>query len=205
MELQITEVIPQEKGRVRLTLANGVTMQLYKGEVRKLSLKEGDYLSEEQYQYLLKEVLGRRATKRAMHLLEQQDRTEQQLYDKLKQNGYPEECIQMAISYVKSYHYIDDYRFSLIYIRYHQQKKSRQKLMLELMARGVKRDVIEQAMEEEYFFDEKEKIHQLLQKRHYHAETADEGETRRTYQFLLRRGYRSNDILSVMKQCECLE
>ena len=108
-----------------------------------------------------------------MHLLEKQDRTERQLYDKLKQNGYPESCIESAIAYVKSYHYIDDFRYASTYIRYHQEKKSRQKLKMELMAKGIGRDLVDAALEEEYVSDDQKKIAELLQKRHYSFEDAD--------------------------------
>ena len=36
---------------------------------------------------------------------------------------------------MKSYHYIDDFRYASTYIRYHQEMKSRQKLKMELMAK----------------------------------------------------------------------
>ena len=90
-----------------------------------------------------------------MYLLQRQERTEKQLRDKLQQSGYPMECIEQAISYVKSYHYIDDYRYASVYIRYHQEKESRQKLVFKLIMRGINREVIERALEEEYVSDEK--------------------------------------------------
>ena len=198
MAITVTEVNALDKRKVRLHLDNGQSLILYKGELRKLSLKEGSSLSEEQYELLLKEIIGKRATKRAMHLLEKQDRTEHQLYDKLRQSGYPEECISQAIAYVKSYHYIDDLRYSQTYIRYHQEKKSRQRLKSDLMAKGVRKELIDQALEEEFASDERQMIHTLLEKRRYDSATSDEKEKRKTYQFLLRRGFRSSDILATM-------
>jgi regulatory protein len=86
------------------------------------------------------------------------------------------------------------------YIRYRQEKKSRQKLKLELQAKGIARDVIEEALEEEYVSDDQKKILELLQKRRYSFENADTAEQRKNYQFLLRRGFQSSDILHVMRQ-----
>ena len=63
---------------------------LYKGEVRKLSLREGTVISREKYDEIIYEILGTRAKKRAMFLLERMDRTEHQLREKLMQNGYPD-------------------------------------------------------------------------------------------------------------------
>ena len=148
MSLQVMSVVPLEKGKARIRFDDGTEVVLYKGEIRKLGIEEGCVVTEVVYDKILNEILGKRAIKRAMHLLEKQDRTERQLYDKLKQNGYPESCIESAIAYVKSYHYIDDFRYASTYIRYHQEKKSRQKLKMELMAKGIGRDLVDAALEE---------------------------------------------------------
>lgn len=200
MDVQVTSVIPLEKGKARIRFEDGSEVILYKGEIRKLGIQEGCVITDEVYHKIIDEILGQRAIKRAMHLLERQDRTERQLYDKLKENGYPEVCIESAISYVKRYHYIDDFRYASAYIRYRQEKKSRQKLKLELQAKGIARDVIEEALEEEYVSDDQKKILELLQKRRYSFENADTAEQRQNYQFLLRRGFQSSDILHVMRQ-----
>ena len=97
----VTEYKKEEKGRVLLCLNEEITLWLYAGESRKLFLKEGMELSEEQYQHILHEIIGKRAVKRAVHLLEKQDRTEHQLREKLLQNKYPEESLEDAILYVK--------------------------------------------------------------------------------------------------------
>ena len=149
MSLQVMSVVPLEKGKARIRFDDGTEVVLYKGEIRKLGIEEGCVVTEAVYDKILNEILGKRAIKRAMHLLEKQDRTERQLYDKLKQNGYPESCIESAIAYVKSYHYIDDFRYASTYIRYHQEMKSRQKLKMELMAKGIGRDLVDAAVEED--------------------------------------------------------
>lgn len=208
-EIKVVSVVPGTKGKVNIRFETGVEMALYRGELRKLTqqesrqvLQEDAYISTELYQKLLHEIVGLRAKKRAMFLLEQMDRTEHQLREKLKKNGYPDECVEDALLYVKKYHYIDDFRYASHYIKYHQQKKSRQKLKMDLMQKGVKKDMIDMALEEHFASDEKRQIEELLEKRHYSARNADEKEMRRTYQFLMRRGYKSSDILGVIKSVE---
>lgn len=205
-ELQIVSVVPKEKRRVSIRFENGVEVTLYRSELRGLPLQEGtlltqegSYIPEELYQKILTEVVGIRAKKRALFLLEKMDRTEHQLYDKLRQNGYPEECVRDAVDYVKNYHYIDDLRYAKTYVRYHQQKKSRQRLKMDLLQKGVAKDTIEHALEEEFASDERDKIRALLEKRRYDYRTKDAKEQQRMYQFLLRRGYKSSDILGVMR------
>ena len=97
------------------------------------------------------------------------------------------------------YHYIDDERYAANYVRNAQSKKSRMRIRQDLMQKGVAKETIEAALEEEYVSDEENQIRELLTKRKFDYKTADEKEFRRTYSFLLRRGFKANDILRVMK------
>ena len=195
----VQEVIKMPAKKVRVIFSDAEPLVLYQGEARKYRIAEGEELSDEDYQDIYYNILGKRAKKRAMHLLEKMDRTESNLKDKLRQNGYPEKLIEDAVAYVKKYHYIDDLRYAKNYIRCHQEQKGAGKLKIELMQKGVAKDLIEQALEEEFQMDERENIYQLLQKKGYFSEEKLPVEQRRIYQYLLRRGYRSSDILSVMK------
>ena len=59
-ELLVVEVIPREKGRTSIRFDNGMEVLLYKGEVRKLSLREGTVISREKYDEIIYEILGTR-------------------------------------------------------------------------------------------------------------------------------------------------
>lgn len=205
-DYQITAIIPKEKRRVLIQFDNGMQLTLYRSEIRSLSneaqtllLTEGAEIPECLYQKILNGIVGIRAKKRVLYMLEKMDRTEIQLREKMQQNGYPKECIDAAISYAKSFHYIDDLRYAKTYVRYQQQKKSRQRLRTDLMKKGVAKQLIEQALEEEFVSDERRKILELLEKKRYDCTTKDRKEQQRMYQFLLRRGYKSSDILGVMR------
>ena len=76
---------------------------------------------------------------------------------------------------------------------------SRRQLLQKLAAKGITKEVAEQALEAEYDASERQQIAKLLQKRQFVRDKADETEFRRTYQYLLRRGFLSSEILSVMK------
>ncbi len=54
-------------------------------------------------------------------------------------------------------------------------------------------DLIEQALEDEYSGEEEQLIDRLLEKKHYDAETMDQKEKQRIYQYLMRRGFRPED------------
>ena len=187
------------KGKIRVRLDTGLTCILYRSEQRQINAYEGSSLTREQYEILVHEILGKRATKRAMHLLEKMDRTEYKLREKLSEGGYPDEAIEDAIGYVKRYHYLDDERYARNYVFLAQDRKSRKKLSIELYQRGIKKELINRILEEEYDADEEKQICQLLEKRGFDPKTCSEKERQKLYQFLLRRGFQSSDICKVMR------
>ena len=144
----------------------------------------------------------KRAKKKALALLERQDRTESQLLSKLAEKGFPEYACEEALAYVKSFHYVDDERFARNYIRYRQDSKSRQQLKLDLIRKGVKKETIDLAMEEEYENEEKDMILALLHKKRFDPATADVKEKNRIMGFLLRIGYSLAEVKECMRQME---
>lgn len=202
-EIWITEIRPKEKGKLEIRFASGVALALYRSELRALTpqeeqmLRQDGHISEALYRKLT-EMVTLRAKKRAMYLLMRMERTERQLREKLTQNGYPAECIDGAVDYVKQFHYVDDLRYAKNYVRYRQEKKSRKRLEIDLQKKGVSGDLIERALCKEFVSDETEQIRELLARRHYDAAEADDKTRRRTWQFLLRRGFCSSDILGAM-------
>ncbi len=196
----VTSIEQLSGGRRRVHLDNGEVWVLYVGELRTNRLSEGASIPEDQYDRIRREVLGKRAKLRAMHLLERMDRTEQQLRSKLIAAEYPPDLIDEAIDYVRSYHYLDDARYADCYVRVHGTTKSQGMLRMELQRKGVAPDTIDRtlaAQEDER--DESAMIRELMQKRHFDPQNADAAERRRMYAYLQRRGFRGSDICREMQ------
>ncbi len=200
--MRVTQIEKLGNGKIKFYFENCDSLILYYSETRSCEIEEGSYISYEIYEHLLKDVVGKRAKKRALYLLEQMDRTEQQLREKLISSGYPIVCVDEAIAYVKSFHYLDDERYAETFTRYKKEKMSRQQIKQKLMMRGVSKDIISNVIEEEYDVDESVHIRRLLEKKHFSSEKADEGEYRRVYNYLLRRGFRSCDVIREMNNCK---
>ena len=164
----------------------------------RLHLKEGSALLQAQYEYILYEIVAKRAKKRVLYLLEQVDRTEHQIREKLRLSEYPECCIEIAVAYAKSFHYLDDYRYASTFVRYRMEKYSRMQLKQKLLAKGISKELAEQAIEAEYLSEEGEQIRALLEKKKFQSQSSNTPEFRKMYQFLLRRGFRSSDVLKEM-------
>ena len=192
--MQIQEIIRGKKGKLTIRLEEGLSFPIYEKEAAKSRMTEGGFLSDQDWNEICTEILEKRAKRRALYILQRMERTEYQLRKKLQENGYPEEIVQCAIDYVKSFHYVDDYRYACTYIRYHQSDKSRLQLKMKLYERGVASELIEQALEDEYSAAEEQLIDRLLEKKHYDADIMDQKEKQKIYQYLMRRGFRSESI-----------
>ncbi|MDD6667181.1 MAG: regulatory protein RecX [Lachnospiraceae bacterium] len=203
--MMIREILPcrNSKQRSRVCLEDGSGFILYNKEIYRYELAEGKELGEDVYERILKEAMIPRARKRAMHLLEEQDRTRSELFDRLKTAGYLPEAIEDALSYVESFHYIDDERYARNYIRYHQDSKSRRRLSQDLKKKGLSDDLIRQAMEEENQTDPREQIRNLLSKKHFDLSSPDDQTRRkeeaRACRFLASRGFEMSDIIDQVR------
>lgn len=195
----ITSIVPITKSRYRITLEDGSEFVLYKGEIRKWQLREGDELSGQARQDIMEEILPKRARLRSMNLLKNRDYTKKQLTDKLRQGGYPEEAIMQALSYVESYGYINDERYARSYIEYHMQDRSRVRIEQDLYKKGIDKALIgrcfDKLLEEGESIDEFALIRKLLQKKDYQPEEASYEERQKMYAFLYRKGFRQ-DVIS---------
>ena len=193
--MELLELNELGQGRVQLVFDVSEPLTFYYSEVKSLCLKPNMQVDAQLYHTLYYEILGRRVTKRAMHLLEKMDRTEKQLRTKLIDSQYPGELVEQAIAYVKSYRYIDDLRYAENYIRTYKDKKSRRKLKQDLLSRGIEENTVKLALESENDVDEAELIQRLLEKRNYDAKAATQKEKKKMYRFLLGRGFLTENIM----------
>ncbi len=200
--MTVTQLVKVSSSREKVYIDQNFAFVLYKGEIHKYGIQEGKELDAAIYKELMEEVLPKRAILRCMNLLQSKDYTTEQLKRKLRQGYYSEEMIEKAIAYVASYRYIDDERYALDYITYHAETKSRRKIINDLKLKGISDDTIMKAFSnwEELGNEQNEEalIKQLLMKKHYDKDTADQKEKQRLYGFLLRRGFSHDTICKVL-------
>ncbi len=133
------------------------------------------------------------AKKKAMALLKYMDRTEWQLRDKLISKGFSEEAVEEAVEYVKSYHYLDDYRYARHFVEFHHEERSRQRLRQDLYQRHVPEKYIDQALEMICENDDAALQKALYKITHGNMELTYE-EKQKTAGKLYRKGFRIGDI-----------
>lgn len=184
--------------RVKVYIDEQPAFILYKGELRKYGLQEGEPIAERVYEEIVCEVLPKRAKQRCMNLIKSRDYTREQLNLKLKQGGYPERVIEEALEYAASGRYIDDLRYAESFIVCSHEHKSRRRIENDLLQKGVSAETIAEAWlqweSEGNAQDEEEQIKALLAKKHFNLETADWKEVQKMYAFLARKGFDGDKI-----------
>ena len=195
---EVTPLSGKRSKKVRVFMDDGSSVMLFKREASRYGLEADTEITEEVWAEILREVFIPRARSRAMHLLERQDRTVSNLRQKLRDSGYPEEAIASAVEYVESYHYVDDDRYARSYVRYHQSGKSRRRIRMDLLKKGIADEVVQEALDAEYTVSEEDMIRTAIQKRHLDPSTSDLRERQRIYRFLLGRGFSYEDISRVI-------
>ena len=154
----VTRVEAVTKTKYKVYVDGQFAFILYKGELSRFHIAEDQELSQESYEKIRTEVILKRAKLRAMHLLNDMWRTEAQLREKLTRNEYPADIVEAAISYVKSFGYINDYEYARSFIESRKERKSRREIYMQLVGKGVPRELIDEAFEESYERDRRANV-----------------------------------------------
>lgn len=196
--MDVLEITEFDKKRKKVRFSNGRDLLLYYGELKKYKVSEG-YMDDSIFDAIMSEVIIPRAKKRAMHLIEKQDRSRKNISDKLKEGLYPNEAIEIALEYLESYGYIDEYRMAENYIRYYQSSRSKSRIIRDLKNKGIVDSVIEASIENNYEGDETSLIETILSKKHYNPHEASYEDKAKMYRFLAYRGFSIDSINKALR------
>lgn len=201
--MTVTRLEPVTKTKYKVYLDGQFAFILYKGELSRYHIAVDGKLDEEAYQSIRTEVVLKRAKLRAMHLLSDMGRTESQLRAKLEQGGYVSDIVEAAIAYVKSFGYVNDMEYARSFIESRKDKKSRKEIYAALCQKGITKEEIEKAFEECYEIDDsKAAIEAIIRKKKFDPETADYTERQKIAGYLMRKGFRYEDVRQVIQVSE---
>lgn len=202
----VTDIVELSKSRVKIYIDNEIAFALYKGELGKLKVYKEKEITQAHYDFIINEVLLKRAKLRCMNLLKSKDYTRHQLITKLKQNIYPISVIERAIEYVESYGYIDDNRYANSYIACNSKIKSRKQIELNLMQKGIDKAIIEEEflrlIDSDEVENEENLILRLLEKKRFNKENSTYDEIQKIIAYLYRKGFSLDKIYKVIDSIE---
>lgn len=202
-EMKVTALEELSASRSKVYIDGEFAFVLYRGELRSYHLRAGEEIAQKDYDEIMEKVLPKRAKLRAMNLLTKREYTERQLRDRLRAGYYPQKVIEEALAYVAGFHYTDDLKYACDYIAGHEDTRSRRRIEQDLLGKGIDRATLEQAWsrweEQGGRQDEAAMIQTLLEKRGYDAEKAEIKDRRKTYSFLVRKGFSDDAVRKALK------
>ena len=200
--MTVTEIKEVTKSRVKIEIDGEFAFVLYKGELRVYGIKENQEIGEDTYQEIITKVLPKRAKLRAMNLLKSRSYTAFQLREKLRAGDYPEAIIEEAVAYVSSFGYINDEQYAIDFIEYNKERKSKNRIFMDLYQKGIAQAAVQQAWEDVVGNNrqelEKEQILYWIQKKHFSVQTASLQEKQKMMAFLYRKGFANETIRSTL-------
>ena len=199
----VTDITEVTKAKSRVFLDGEFAFVLYKGELRLYKLRKDEEVSKQTVEEILHTLLPKRAKKRSLMLLQKKDYTEMELRCKLQEGEYPQNAIDEALEYVKSFHYIDDERYCRAYINCYSSKWSKQQITTKLLSKGIDKRLTNTVYEEllqdgQLACDEEDLIRDILRKKHYDPLNTDSKQSQKLYQHLLYKGFSMEKIKQVL-------
>lgn len=195
----VTGIEAVTKTKYKVYIDEQFAFVLYKGELSRFRIREAEEIAEETVRKIKGEVLLKRAKLRAMHLLNEMARTEAQLSQKLRQNGYPQDVVDGAIEYVKSFGYINDEAYIRGFAEGRKDRKSRREITALLSQKGLDRELVDRVLDGVYEeHSEQEAILDILRRKRWDPEGMDQKEQQKIYGYLVRKGFHYEDIRRAM-------
>ncbi|GAA4653376.1 hypothetical protein GCM10023142_05140 [Anaerocolumna aminovalerica] len=194
----VTKLEELEKAKVKVYIDGEFHFLLYRKDIKIYKLQENEQISDKVYEEIIENTVLRRAKQKAMAILKYMDRSEQELRQKLKQADYTETIIEAAIEYVKKFHYLDDERYAMNYIRFKKNTKSKRQLQTELSQKGIRKEYIDLAFQEEYD-DEELAIQKAVSKKTSDVDSLSQEEKMKLASSLYRKGFKMDLIQKYTK------
>lgn len=197
----ITAVEPRRKGLSQLYIDGECAMKLDTETLILNGISAGCELTDEELYELVKKSEARRASEKALYLLEHRSHSKKELSDKIARVTSKEAALAAA-QHMEDIGLVNDGDFARMYARelFERKKYGAARVKQELYLKGIDRDIIDEVIEE-YDGDPVEKIRAVLQRK-YPGFNEDEKVKRRAVAALQRMGYRFSEIREVMNMDE---
>lgn len=200
--MRITKIERQRrrKDRVNIYIDNQFAFGLTDSLVYKYNLSPGKEVTEDFIDNVLNSEEENKVINHALKFLSYRERSEKEVYDRLKMRGYDEEKIQNAINYCLDKDYINDERFAELFIRdkTNLKKLGSRRIKQELMIKGISREIIDRVLIPDY----EEELNMALEvaKKKFPSYKNDnpEAQYRKLGSYLQRRGYDFDIVRQVL-------
>ncbi len=199
----IITVIEKYKGETYCVIADeDKRVYLHRDIITKYGLKEGMEISSEDFGRVLFASEFRRASRRAMYLINERDYSYIKLFEKLR-NNYPEDICYKVCNTMATKGYVNDRRLAetLVYSYMECKLFGPRRVKQELYKRGIRGKIADEAIENALDGLE-ERLDALIEKKYsgYLTDPEDIKSINKVKNGLLRAGYDYDDINRAVKE-----
>ena len=145
--MTVTDVRPLDKRRCKVLTDGDFAFVLYRGEIKKLGIKEGEELKSSTLSEI-EEILLKRGKERALYILKSGDKTERQIFKKLTDSGYPEQVAAAVLDFLREYNICDDKRYCREFIAQKISRLGERVIREKLIEKGINKELIGECFEE---------------------------------------------------------
>ncbi|MDF2820349.1 MAG: RecX family transcriptional regulator [Clostridiales bacterium] len=195
----VTSIEQINRLQYTVTLDHEIQLVLYKGDLTRFGIEEGNSITTEKYHIIVEKVILKRAKAKLLQLIKISDKSENELRLKLRQKNYSIDVIDRAIEYAKGYGYIDDRRFVTHIINARISRKSKREIVAYLRGKGVSAELIEEGFQDTKT-DEVEVVRKLLHKKLSTNETISNEKSCKLYGYLLRKGFSAATVMKCLHE-----
>lgn len=196
--MEITAIEPRRKGLSQLYIDGEAAVKIDTLVLALSKLSPGDEISDEELHELIEKSDARRASEKALYLLEHRNHSKKELTDKILRSGTSREAAVAAAERMEEIGLVDDENFARSYAEelFERKKFGARRVKQELYRKGIDPNIIEN-MIYEFSGDSSEKIQAILAKK-YPLWAEDEKVKRRAIAALQRMGYGFDEINSAL-------
>lgn len=135
------------KGKVRICADGREDLSIPLSIYNKYPLAQGDILDLDEYMRKLAPLLYRLALDRAVKYLALRARSRKEVEVRLRQSGYPEETVQMAIFKLEKTGVLNDVDFARQWTDSRSEKGiGKRNIQMDLQRKGIARDTVEEVL-----------------------------------------------------------
>lgn len=175
------------------------------GLTKEIQLKYGLYEGMEIDKRFIEEVLLEeeklKAKNKALKFLSYRQRSEKEVVDKLKKEGFSQEIIDKTVEFLKGYNLIDDLNFAKNFVmdKSNINKYGPERIKYELYMKGIPESIINKALED---YDDEYSVALELARKKINSYKNDNKSAiyRKLGGFLQRRGFSYECILKVLRE-----
>jgi len=149
--MRITRIEPQNNSeRVNVYIDGEFAFGLMREILYKYGLSEDMEVDREFIDEVLLEEEWLKAKDKALKFLSYRQRSQKEIEDKLKKEGFSDEIIEKTVDFLKSYNLIDDIAFAKNFMmdKSNINKYGPERIRYELYMRGISKDIIDEVLED---------------------------------------------------------